>query len=71
MRSSGKDAEFKKTGSPFLESFPKKTRKTHHNKQPSVLRLIQLLGAQLDHGADAADAEAQGAVLNSISACEK
>ena len=39
--------------------------------KPAAQRLIQLLGAQLDNGSDACDAEAQGAVLNSISACEK
>lgn len=49
----------------FFNSLKKSTQ------QPAALRLIQLLGAQLDNGADAGDAEAQGAVLNSISACEK
>ncbi len=42
-----------------------------NTQQPAALRLIQLLGAQLDNGADSCNAEAQEAVLNSISACEK
>ena len=47
------------------------TTHSKHTHQPAALRLVQLLSARLDHGADAGDAEAQGAVLNSISACEK
>ena len=61
--------ETKKNRSDLSQLTPKPHSK--HTQQPAALRLIQLLGAQLDNGADAGDAEAQGAVLNSISACEK